>query len=283
MNDCIHSATQPGMGWPLAAPRPRAALTLSPMVEVSYAALRARLYESYGTTHSGFGGAQAAGFIYRRDIRPAISRDMTRPILDIGCGQGELVALLRADGFDAHGIDVSPEQVACAHARGVSSVVQGDYHEFLADHSGDLGVVIATDVLEHQQKDEVLATLDAVLRALRPGGRFIARVPNAVSPFGGRIRYGDFTHESSYTPTSVAQLCAAVGFAELQIADCAPSVHGIKSLARAVAWKCFSGLFKLALAAETGVIRGNVVTQNMTFVATAPTTVTPPPAAAFLT
>lgn len=246
------------------------------MVDVRLAALRARLYESYATTHAGFDGAQATAFIYRRDIRPALPADMSQPVLDIGCGQGGLVSLLRIDGFDAHGIDISPEQVAQAHVRGVPSVIQGDYHDFLAEHAGGLGAVIATDVLEHQQKDEVLATLDAVLKALRPGGLLIARVPNAVSPFGGRIRHGDFTHESSYTPTSVTQLCMAIGFADLRITECPPVVHGVTSLMRALVWKGFSGFFKLALAAETGVVRGNVVTQNMTFVASSPRTFAEP-------
>ena len=71
----------------------------------------------------------------------------------------------------------------------------------------------ATDLLEHLTKPEVLATFDAVAAALRPGGRFVARVPNAVSPFGGHTRYGDFTHETWYTARSVRQLAAAAGLA----------------------------------------------------------------------
>lgn len=233
-------------------------------------ALRARLYESYASTHAGFGGEAASALIYVRDIRPALPPTSTGAVLDIGCGQGGLVALLCDDGFDAHGVDVSPEQVATAHSRGIRTVVEGDFHDVLAKGAGQLGAVIATDVLEHQTKDEVLATLDAARKALGPGGRFIARVPNAVSPFGGRIRHGDFTHETSYTPSSVAQICAAIGFARVHITSCPPVVHGVKSGLRAIAWKAFSGLFKLSLAAETGVVRGHIVTQNMTFVATRP-------------
>ena len=77
---------------------------------------------------------------------------------------------------------------------------------------GELAAVTATDLLEHLTKPEVLATFDAAAAALRPGGRFIARVPNAVSPFGGHIRYGDFTHETWFTARSVRQLAAAAGF-----------------------------------------------------------------------
>jgi hypothetical protein len=122
-------------------------------------------------------------------------------------------------------------------------------------------------VLEHLSKDEVLETFDAVAGALIPGGVFIARVPNAVSPFGGHIRYGDFTHETWYTARSVRQLATAAGFASIRIRSCPPIAHGWKSLTRAAAWKSISSLYKLTLAAETGALRGHVVTQNLTFAA----------------
>ena len=46
---------------------------------------------------------------------------------------------------------------------------------------------------------------------------------------------------------------------------CPPPVHGLASAARLAVWKPVSGLFKLALAAETGAVRGHIVTQNLTF------------------
>ena len=104
-------------------------------------------------------------------------------------------------------------------------------------------------------------------RALVPGGVFVARVPNAVSPFGGHIRYGDFTHESWYTARSVRQLAAAAGFGSVTVLPCPPIAHGLVSAARAALWQPISALCKIALAAETGVLRGHIVTQNLTFVA----------------
>ncbi len=160
--------------------------------------LRGRLYESYATQHSGPGSADATGLSYRRDIRPLLPPPSAGPVVDIGCGSGQLVRCLLSDGYDASGIDVSPEQVALARAAGLGTVRHGDYRELLGERPGELAAVTATDLLEHLTKPEVLATFDAVAAALRPGGRFIARVPNAVSPFGGHIRYGDFTHETWY-------------------------------------------------------------------------------------
>jgi SAM-dependent methyltransferase len=229
--------------------------------------LRSRLYEEYASQHAGHASGAAAALVYRRDIRPLLPRPSLGPALDIGCGQGELVRLLQADGYDAEGIDVSPEQVALAQAAGVRAVRQGDFGAALAARAGELGLVTATDVLEHLGKDEILATFDSVARALMPGGVFVARVPNAVSPLGGHIRYGDFTHEAWFTVASVRQLAGAVGFASVAVAACPPVAHGLPSAARAGVWKLISGLCKVALAAETGALRGHIVTQNLTFAA----------------
>ncbi len=152
------------------------------------AALRDRLYEAYASQHAGRSSAEAARLAYRRDIRPALPPSHTGLVLDIGCGQGELVRLLTADGYDAAGVDVSPEQVTLAREAGLHQVRQGDYHDILRERRGELAAVTATDLLEHLTKNEVLDTFDAVSAALIPGGVFVARVPSSCLQL--RVRHG---------------------------------------------------------------------------------------------
>ena len=232
--------------------------------------LRDRLYKAYASQHAGQGNGEATAPVYRRDLRPLLPPPDKGPVIDIGCGQGALVRLLESDGYDAEGVDVSPEQVAIAQASGAGHVKQGDYRSVLGGRPGHFAAVTATDLLEHLTKCEVLEAFDAVHGALVPGGVFIARVPNAVSPFGGYIRYGDFTHETWFTVRSVHQLAMAGGFSHLTVLPCPPVVHGTVSAARAGLWKLVSGAWKGVLAAETGVLCGHIVTQNMTFAATKP-------------
>jgi len=231
------------------------------------AALRNRLYEAYASQHAGCSSRTAAALSYRRDIRPALPSPSAGPVVDIGCGQGELVGLLLEDGYNAQGVDVSPEQVSLAHLAGLEQISEGDYREFLAVRTGQLASVTATDLLEHLVKQEVIETLDLVARALAEGGVFVARVPNSVSPFGGYIRHGDFTHESSFTPRSIRQLIAASGFSSVTIMPCPPVAHGLVSTVRAAVWKLISACYKIVLATETGTARGHIVTQNLIFVA----------------
>jgi SAM-dependent methyltransferase len=175
--------------------------------------------------------------------------------------------LLQADGFDAEGIDVSPEQAALARAAGTARVRQGDFRAILAENPAHYAAITATDLLEHLTKPEVLQTFDAVAAALAPGGIFVGRVPNAISPLGGHIRNGDFTHQTSFTARSIGQLAAAAGFDSVVSRAAPPVVHGLASAARAAVWQIVSACYRIALAAETGMLGGHIVTQNLTFAA----------------
>jgi SAM-dependent methyltransferase len=165
-------------------------------------------------------------------------------------------------GFEhTRGIDASPEQVQIARAAGLTQVSLGDYRASLGDAA--LDVVIATDFLEHFTKFEALQAMDRIRRALRAGGTLIIRVPNAGGPFGGMLRYGDLTHETSFTRRSLQQIGAAAGFSSVQVYACDPAVHGVLSALRACVWWFASAVIKVALIAETGEVRGHVITQNI--------------------
>ena len=235
------------------------------MTDTSLATVRSRLYEAYASQHAGCGGDEAAALAYRRDIRPLLPPLAAGPVVDLGCGRGALVRLLQADGFDAEGIDISPEQAALARAAGMSRVRQGDFHALLADRPAHYAAIMATDLLEHLTKPEVLQTFDEVASALQPGGVFIGRVPNAVSPLGGHILDGDFTHQTSFTARSIRQLAAAAGFGTVLVRSSPPVAHGPASAARVLVWQVVSACYRIALAAETGMLRGHIVTQNLTF------------------
>ncbi len=229
--------------------------------------LRNRLYGAYASQHAGSGGDEATALVYRRDIRPVLPRPAAGPVVDIGCGRGELVRLLQMDGFDAEGIDISPEQAALARAAGVARVRQGDFRAILAAHPAHYAAITATDLLEHLTKPEVLQTFDDAAAALAPGGVLVGRVPNAVSPLGGHIRDGDFTHQTSFTARSIRQLAAAAGFDTVLAHSCPPVAHGLASSVRVMVWQLVSACHRIALAAETGMLHGHIVTLNLTFAA----------------
>lgn len=224
--------------------------------------MSARLYDAYSSTHSGVANAAAGPLAFRRDILPHLPESRDVDVVDLGCGQGQLVQQFLLHGYvRARGFDISPEQVDLAHAVGIPQVELGDYRDGFDGSQVD--VVTATDFFEHLTRSEVLEACDEVRAALMPGGMLILRVPNSVSPFGGNFRYGDMTHETSFTATSLRQLGAAAAFDQVNVFSCPPPVHGATSLARSAIWKVASGAMKLTLAAETGALHGHFVTQNI--------------------
>lgn len=87
-------------------------------------------------------------------------------VLDVGCGDGALMAELQAQqGCDARGMEIDAEEVAKAVARGLS-VVQGDANRDLADYpDGAFDVAILSQTLQTAARPDWL--LDQLLRVGR--------------------------------------------------------------------------------------------------------------------
>jgi len=250
-------------------------MTTKPTLESSD--YRGRIYDRYVGLNAGCAaraetsGDNAPGNPYlAKVIRDHFPPDRTSKILDLGCGDGGFLHALRQHGYtDLAGIDRSPEQVAVAARRGETSVRLGDVlveASTLPDASHD--VIIAFDVIEHLKREELLVLADNVRRALRPGGRWVLHMPNAESPFFGRIRYGDVTHEQAFTRGSLRQVLLAAGFAEVRCYEDAPVVHGVKSAARFAVWKMIRLGLRVYLAAETGETGAEMIfSQNLLAVA----------------
>jgi len=227
-------------------------------------------YARYVSTHTGHRKGAATLDRFRAklpgwDLRFGhfLPEDRNAAIVDIGCGNGNLVFWLQQRGYTAaSGIDMSVEQVAVAHGLGVLRVEVADLRVYLVERMAHFDVIFLRDVIEHFTREEVLQILDLVRAALKPGGRVVLQLPNGASPFIGRVRYGDFTHELAYTQSSLAQLFGITGFREACYFPVAPRFHGLRSLPRVILWKSVEAFYRLLLYAELG--RGDyVVTQNL--------------------
>lgn len=235
---------------------------------------RERLYASYVSTHAGLhadpsslGLARAAQF-YQANLAPFLPPDRGSAILDVGCGYGPLLSYLRGLGYvRLHGVDLSAEQVALAHRLGLDMVKQADAVEYLSTIAQPFDLITAFDVLEHLTREELFRLLDAVYASLSPGGRLVVHTVNAASPVAGQIRYGDLTHETAYTATSISQALRAVGFQRPRVREVAIPAHGAKSALRRSLWPVLRLGLVSYLAIETGVLRGHVLSRNLVAVA----------------
>ena len=148
---------------------------------------------------------------YLDDLREAGS------VLDIGCGRGELLGLLREAGVEARGIDADADMVAYARGDGLE-VVQADLVEYLEGLSADsLGAIFMGQVVEHLPAPTLVHALRLAAAKLRPGGVLIAETINPLSPIALRNYFADLTHAQPLVPETLELLACQSGFAQTEI------------------------------------------------------------------
>lgn len=231
---------------------------------------RSEFYHVYASTHTvprkGVltpDRLRARARQWRLQFGPLLPTRKDARILDAGCGDGVLLWWLQDSGYgQAEGVEVSAEQVDAARALGVRDVHQSDLLAFLSARPGAYDTVIMRNVLEHFEKPDVLDIVRAVHGALASGGAFVLQVPNAESPFFGRIRYGDFTHGLAFSSTSLAQVLAVHGFVRPAFHPVRAPFGGLTGWPRRVLWRLVEALYRGLLTAELG--RGRyIVTQDI--------------------
>lgn len=230
---------------------------------------REALYKNYVTTHIAHRKGSvdlkminryALGF--RQHFETFLPADKASRVADLGCGAGGMVWWLRQSGYvNCKGVDGSIEQVELAHHLGIDSVLLGDVFDFL-DKEKEYALFFARDLIEHFDRQLVFDFLEKCLDSLKPGGRIVLQVPNAESPYFGRIRYGDFTHELAFSSSSISQLLRAAGYTDIKVYPWRPAVTGLKSFARYCAWRLMEPMLKLPILIESGG-RNRIVTMNL--------------------
>jgi SAM-dependent methyltransferase len=168
-----------------------------------------------------FRGSQAAIRARLADFVPYFAGQSN--VLDIGCGRGEFLDLLREQGIAAKGLDLNPEMVEVSRSRGLDATV-GDARSYLnglADES--LGGVIAVQVIEHLEPAYLTDMLGLAFDKVRPGGRIVLETINPacwVAFFESFIR--DLTHVKPIHPETLQYLLQASGFSNVEIVYRAP-------------------------------------------------------------
>jgi SAM-dependent methyltransferase len=134
------------------------------------------------------------------------------PVLDIGCGRGEFLALLAAEGIAASGVDSDPGMVERCQALGLK-VTLGDANQYLEGlQDGSLGAVFSAQVIEHVPYEQLRGLLELARRKLRPGGLLIAETVNPHRIASLKTFWVDLTHQHPIFPEVALAMCAIADF-----------------------------------------------------------------------
>lgn len=155
---------------------------------------------------------RGSGFVFAGVERAELFRRQVggpgRRVLDLGCRDGALTRAY-ADGNEVIGVDADKEALAEAQKLGIDTR-WADLDEPLPFEGESFDVVVAGELLEHLRDPRRLVA--EARRVLRPGGKFVASVPNAyrlknrMRFLAGRKPEDDPTHLQMFSANDVRAL-----------------------------------------------------------------------------
>jgi SAM-dependent methyltransferase len=146
-----------------------------------------------------------------------VLRGVPGPVLDAGCGRGELLRLLRDEKIPASGVDSNPISVQALRREGLEAEEGDAISSLEARPAGSLGAVTALQLVEHWTPAGIFRFLQAARRAIAPGGVVVAETINSDSLSALRAFFLDPTHVRPVPPDALLFLSEAAGFTDARI------------------------------------------------------------------
>jgi 2-polyprenyl-3-methyl-5-hydroxy-6-metoxy-1,4-benzoquinol methylase len=154
------------------------------------------------------------------------------PVLDIGCGRGEMLQVFREAGIAAHGIDSNDDSIALCRSNGLDAE-KADLFTYLT-HLPDasLGGVVCCQVAEHLPQARLPEMIRLVHAKLRAGGLVAIETPNpeCLAIFATHF-YIDPTHRHPIPPVLLSFYLEEAGFGLIEIERLSPAIESLPSLA----------------------------------------------------
>lgn len=153
---------------------------------------------------------------YLSDIAAVVAPGQGELIIDIGCGRGEWLQVLRDAGYRTLGIDTNEVFVQTCRSKDLD-VTHGDAFEVLKQvPDASVAGVTSMHLVEHLSFESLIDLLDECRRILRPGGILILETPNPENVLvGSNWFYMDPTHRNPLPPGLLFWLTRSRGFSDV--------------------------------------------------------------------
>ncbi len=182
------------------------------------------LDELYAAFEDQFRGERAEIKTRLRVYLPILERaNATQDVLDIGCGRGEWLELLRENGKQGRGVDHNRIFIDRCQRIGLD-VVQRDAIAYLSElPDASLNAITSFHLVEHLPFKVLMQLLDEMARVLRPGSPLILETPNPENfMVGSHTFYADPTHRNPIPSATLSFLLASRGLTDIEVMHVRP-------------------------------------------------------------
>lgn len=151
-------------------------------------------------------------------------------VLDIGCGRGEFLELMRENHIGGYGIDLNGEMIAYCTEKGLKAEVADalTHLSSLADDS--LDGIFSSQVIEHLDPDSLIQLIKLCYAKLKPDSYVVLETVNVSSVLPLLFFFVDLSHKTPLHPQTAEFLMKAHGFTDVQIRYTSPVPDGVKLL-----------------------------------------------------
>ncbi|HLK19907.1 MAG TPA: methyltransferase domain-containing protein [Bryobacteraceae bacterium] len=153
------------------------------------------------------------------------------PVLDLGCGRGELLDVLRQAGIQATGIDLNDDSLALCRQKGLPAE-SADLFAYLRDlPDSSLGGIVCSQVVEHLPPERLPELIRLAHAKLRTGGLLALETPNpeCLAIFATHF-YLDPTHRHPIPPALLSFYLEEAGFGRIEVERLSPAVDSMPSI-----------------------------------------------------
>lgn len=154
--------------------------------------------------------------IKKRQIEYLPYFSQCRKVLDIGCGRGEFLEIMRDNGILATGVDFYEPFVDYCTEKGLNAVCM-DGIAYLSSENGFDGI-FAGQVIEHMTVSQIVNLIDTAYTKLPEGGVLIMETPNPQSlSIYVNAFYLDPSHIKPVHPETMRYLLKNSGFRDVDV------------------------------------------------------------------
>jgi len=175
----------------------------------------------YAGFEDHFRGAEADIKERQRIYVPAF--EGASSVVDLGCGRGEFLELLREHGVTAQGVDLDLDMVLLCRDKGLDVVREDAFAHLAARADESVGGIFSAQFIEHLPPGRIVELVKLCQRKLAPGGRLVLETPNpaCLMVFADSF-YRDFSHVQPIHSDTMKFLLEATGFRDVEVKTLAP-------------------------------------------------------------